>query len=255
MSRAMSDGGTVFPHLGRAPIREALFDVRVRLPESVSAAQLEAAHAMVASGYPEKRTRRWLKSRVPIQRDGRVVELSAEYGVSGYAFFSADEKQVAQFRLDGFTFSRLTPYQSWETFVSEARRVWDIFHAELQPEAIIRVALRYINELVVPVSDRGWKEYLKVPPQFPVAAVERPISEFLTRYAVDDMGTHSTWLVTLSMSAAAENSKRKLLLDIDVFREASFNDAQIWETADLLRQAKNTIFFGTLSDAALELCR
>ena len=42
---------------------------------------------------------------------------------NGYIFASSDERQIFQARLDGFSFSRLAPYDRWETFRDEARRL------------------------------------------------------------------------------------------------------------------------------------
>ena len=47
----------------------------------------------------------------------------AQFQVDGYVFTSADGKQVVQYRLDGFTFSRLRPYTRWEEVFAEAQKV------------------------------------------------------------------------------------------------------------------------------------
>src|SRR5207253_4384748 len=83
----------------------------------------------------------------------------------GYTFTSSDGLQAFQSRLDGFTFSRLAPYNGWESFCSEARRLWNIYREVTQPQAVTRAAVRYINRLDLPLPIRDLKDYLRTVPE------------------------------------------------------------------------------------------
>ena len=98
-------------HYPKAPITEALIDIRARLPESVRLSDLEALHEMIREDYPEKLDRNLAEGRFEV---GTHVSASARQRRLGFLFKSADEKQVFQARLDGFTMSRLAPYERWE---------------------------------------------------------------------------------------------------------------------------------------------
>ena len=52
------------------------------------------------------------------------------------------EKQLVQARANGFTAHRLAPYEGWETFRHEARRLWDVYRQTVRPK-VARVAVRY----------------------------------------------------------------------------------------------------------------
>jgi uncharacterized protein (TIGR04255 family) len=45
---------------------------------------------------------------------------------SGFKFTSLNKQQILQAQIDGFTFSTLAPYDRWELFRDEARRLWEL---------------------------------------------------------------------------------------------------------------------------------
>lgn len=44
----------------------------------------------------------------------------------GFLLSSSDKLRIVQARLDGFTFSRLAPYETWERLRDEAKSAWRI---------------------------------------------------------------------------------------------------------------------------------
>ena len=52
---------------------------------------------------------------------------------------------VAQFTRNGFVFSRLKPYEGWETFEAEAKRLWCIYRELAEPSEVQRLGVRFIN--------------------------------------------------------------------------------------------------------------
>ena len=113
-------------HLDNAPIVEAVVDIKVKLPKHIDATALRQIHASISNDYPKKQEL--------IQRDIKIEvgKLSPEAPTHdirhyGYRYASADDKQVMQVRLDGFTFNKLKPYKTWEMFRDEARELYGIF--------------------------------------------------------------------------------------------------------------------------------
>ena len=65
---------------------------------------------------------------------------------------------------DGFVFSRLQPYESWNQFKEEAIRLWNV-HAELAKSVEVqRLGVRFINRITLPVGEVRLADYLRVPP-------------------------------------------------------------------------------------------
>jgi len=86
-------------------------------------------------------------------------------GIQGVQFISPDGKKVVQFRLDGFSFHKLKPYQSWELLKEEAMQIWKYYLECAKPLNVKRAALRYVNQIDIPLPFKNLEEYiLTVPP-------------------------------------------------------------------------------------------
>ena len=237
-------------HLEKAPITEALVDIRVKLPPTIDLSTLDSIHALFAKEYPEKRERIKMEGEF----DFKAKEFSRKTSVvDGYLCFSADKKQAVQIRLDGFTFSRLKPYESWGSLRKEAFRLWQLYVQYASPELITRVALRYINRLEVPLPIRDFSEYLTAPPTVPQNLPQEWIS-FLTRNVILDQSLDAVAIITQSLDPIGTAQVAPILLDIDVFKEGQFavDGIEAWRTTDNLREFKNRIFFGSVTEKALE---
>jgi len=131
-------------HLSRAPIDEALIDIRVTLPKHMRELEhLEALDEKFRDQYPDKKTIKEFQYKVNFDQPETEEKTSTRLG---FRYTSADNTQVIQATLNGLTFSRLPPYQDWTQLREEARRVWNIYLDHVQPETITRVAARYITQ-------------------------------------------------------------------------------------------------------------
>jgi uncharacterized protein (TIGR04255 family) len=216
-------------HLTRAPITEALIDIRINLPQEIDIARLKTIHASISKEYPQ------VKERVKGEFKFKLVEKSVEttpVSVYGFQYISSDGKQVVQARLDGFTFSRLKPYEIWENLRKEAYRLWEIYASLFSPERITRVALRYINCLEIPLLPSiEFKDYLVTPPEVP-KELPQVINSFLTRVVIPIPSLGATAIIIQAFEGTSDPSIIPIILDIDVFREAQFNanGKDAWET-------------------------
>src|ERR1035437_6144070 len=148
-------------HLNNAPIREALIDIRVRLPEGTGMETLDRIFSKIQTEYPEKKERRRWEQLFDLSG----TPASPKESLDGYICKSADGRQIAQIRLDGFTFNRLPEYENWENLQREAERLWKIYSEIAGPESIMRIALRYINAINLPLSaDLDLGKYFTCPP-------------------------------------------------------------------------------------------
>ena len=174
----------------------------------------------------------------------------SSFGIDGYLFQSADEKQVVQFRTDGFSFSRLKPYTSWDSVKLEASRLWQLLSDATKPQLVTRLAVRYINSIDVPAGTL--KQYLtfgyKIPDELPQNA-----DEVLLRFVLS-FGFAKA-IVTVAPLPPPDPTKERVMFDIDVFSELSVkaNAVSVWETFDKLAEIKNKIFFEGISAEPLRL--
>jgi uncharacterized protein (TIGR04255 family) len=163
-------------HLKNAPITEAVIDFRVRIPTGVSLDHFRVAHESFANDYPRREERHSTEFSLPI--GGAPTAPSTKRSVQGYFFHSHDGLQIVQFRLDGFTFSRLRPYHTWDAFLSEALRLWKVYEKVVNHAEISRVAVRYINHIRLPLPVE-LHEHLTAPPAVPSRLSHRPLRKAL----------------------------------------------------------------------------
>lgn len=243
-----------WPHLPRAPVHEAVFDFRVQLPEDVDHRKLLGLHAQFEKDYPIREERRGFRGQIEI-RGGRPVGTAArDLGVHGYFFKNPAGTQIAQFKLDGFTFSRLQPYEHWEPFRAEAERLWNIYK-QLSP-TVSRAAVRYINHLDLPVPVNDLADYLKLPPKWP-DLYNLQASAFLSRVEVSDPTSQLQAILTQALLPPKGPSVITVLVDIDVFKEIHFGQdyAAAWKSIDEFQDVKNNLFFEMITKRSQELCQ
>lgn len=240
--------------LRNPPLKEALVDIRVTLPQGITLSNLAPLSEQVAKDYPERQERRSGGFQIEF-KEGKIVDPQViDEGPDGYLCYTSDKLQLVQFRLDGFTFNRLKPYTSWKQIRAEAFRLWELYRKAVGPTLISRIALRYINRIEIPLPLVDLRDYLAAPPSIPTN-VSGNLSSFLTRVVVRDPSTGIETIITQTGDTPGKPEQTALLLDIDVISLAVYDkDGELaWETLDRLREMKNKVFFESITTKTLEL--
>ena len=234
--------------LSKAPITEALIDIRVKLPEDLKVDKLNSLYDAIASQYSERKERMRSEVRFDFKK-GEPPKLTAGDKIDGYLFISSDKRQIVQARLDGFTFSRLKPYETWERFHDEAYRLWQLYVDITSPELITRAALRYINHMDIPLPIRDFSDYLTAPPIVP-EDLPQGVSSFLTRVVIHEPSINATAIITQALEQIIKPDFVPIILDIDVFRQIpdGMKREEAWKTIGELRHFKNRIFFKSVTE-------
>lgn len=241
---------TVFPN---APITEALLDIRVELPADVDIKKLEAFHERVKDRFPDKKAKGAFAVQVQVSPNGTLQSLPALGGPQGFLFRSPSDHKIVQARMDGFTFNKLKPYEEWKKFRDEARELWDTYHEMFNPSKIMRIALRYINRIEVPLPFGDFKEYILTTPEI-APNLPQSLAHFYMQLVMQEPNIKAIAVITQTMENVTENNLLPLVLDIDVFKEAIFTDEiTLWDDIEKLRTFKNDIFFDSVTDKAKEL--
>jgi uncharacterized protein (TIGR04255 family) len=241
-------------HLRNAPITEALIDIQVTPKEGLTFAQLKNAIDAVDFGYYVKNPISEGTFSFALAPDGQP-STAAESAQVGLRLHSADEKYVAQFRITGFTLSRLRPYEKWENLLEETRRLWAIYVNCLVPTQVIRVATRFINNLQLPLEPgASFQTYIKklidVPEEAPQA-----VEEFFQRFRLVDTASGARVILTLALDGMPADRPAPVILDVDVFIAVKKDpmNGELWTALECLRELKNRSFFGTITEQAAEL--
>ena len=243
----------------RPPVREALIDIRIDpLPRSHLPA-LEELHERLSQDYPTKRTRHKWEGSFQI-REATLTTSQRAQGPVGYRFESADGKQIVQFRLDGFTFNRLKPdpeesWAGWAVLRDEARRTWELYVSAVHPQEITRLAVRYINQIVIRGPHIDLDDFLAAAPRIPQDLPYQTFHHFFSRVEINVPDVNAKAIITQAPAQEQTPNAVTLTLDIDVLRQERMrlDTVTIWETLDRFRDLKNTIFEASLRQRTKKL--
>jgi uncharacterized protein (TIGR04255 family) len=246
-----------FEHLRRAPIIEAVMDIRTR----------------VSDLWSEKRAKEVLNVRIPeYPVTHSITQFMHEFSVgpnrnpqpqkntrswNGIRIETADHIQIAQFNRNGFVFSRLHPYENWDRFIGEALRLWMLYKELVKPVQIERIGVRFINRMDVAQKDFRIDDYLQDIPKYFLGS-EFHTSGFLYNDILEIPGYLYVIKVVRTIQPLQPDAEKKIgvIIDIDVFTKQDFsaNPADILDKfLSEMRWLKNKIFFQSITSKAKEM--
>lgn len=242
---------TIYPN---PPITEALIDIKTTPREDVSAVDISDLHQYIKSDYPNKKEQRRIESKIEAKKGEQPIVTSVDRGIFGFFFHSADDKQIVQYKIDGFTFNRLPPYEKWDKIFGEAQRLWGFYKDYLKPTQVTRVAVRYINKINIPLRTFNLDDYFTAAPKMP-DDLDQPIEEFYSKITIQFPSTETKAIVTMKTFPTKNPTVISILLDIDVFKEVVLgpDDSAIWDILLNHRQIKNDIFEKNITNQTREL--
>src|SRR5437588_2240700 len=174
--------------LAKPPITEALVEVRIITDEKIDPERLQSLRNELAEQYPEAEEKKKFLTEFRVEGGKLMPPSTQDLGFQGLWVTSRDGTRIAQFRPDGVTFNNVGTgsYMGGERLLDEAVRLWVRFADLVKPEAVVRLAMRYINHLQLPLrhgDDFGL--YLAAPPTLPAGAPQN-VSAFLSRVVSHD---------------------------------------------------------------------
>lgn len=238
---------TPYPHLDKAPIQEALIDVRATLARELDLEEIRDRGSPVA-GFPTVKQAKQVEAHLELERK----TVRSRVSTRGIIFQSEDEHRVVQFRNDGFTFNWLPPYSTWEELFEQTNVFWQHYSAVAHPEEVTRIAVRYINrfpvELPIELGD-VFTISLELPP-----GIDGVVGDFLYRATFRDTPSGKMCSMTLTGERSPGDSA-DIIFDIVCFEQRNFkaSDPVVWdEVLPSLRDLKNRVFFSGLTPARIE---
>lgn len=237
-------------HLNNAPIVEAVIDIRISREPAISADIFAGLTPSIGQKYSAAQSIHSFEARFGIE-SGKITDPAQRRADFGWRYQAGTE--VAQFRVDGFTFSKLEPYTTWEDVFGEAFRLWEVYLSLARPAQLSRLAVRYINRMRVSGS-RSINEFLEAPPALP-PPIPPVMKDFLTRVHVADEPRSSAAVIVQALEPQFDPNVMSLLLDIDAYYEQSVDptDPELPALFEQLRKLKNEIFYASITEKSAEM--
>jgi len=243
-----------FPHLSKAPIVEAVIEVRCFATEPWEEKAITERLKPQLAAYPSTSSAAQFRQEIKMTLDAPPSATKQDLGWKGLRAQSSDGKQIAMFFRDRFAFSRLTPYENWERFKNEAIRLWTI-HAELgRPVEIERMSIRFVNRFQIPAGEGNFEAYIQPHPEAP-RGLNLPFFTFFHQDILVVPGLpYQINLVRASQPPEVPGGVNALIVDIEISTLLPFGlDSEIVRAKlSEMRWLKNKVFFGSITDRARE---
>jgi uncharacterized protein (TIGR04255 family) len=238
-------------HYDKAPIKEAIIDIQIE-SASLTLANFDKVDVSPPRGYAERQkvTIGHIRGRL----EGGILTATAKQDELGYAFVGGEGKHHVQFRLNGFTFSRLAPYQTWEQLRSETKTLWESYRQIVGALPVVRVGLRYVNQLDLPLPMRDFRDFIRLYPEVS-ADLSQQLAGFFLQVQIPQEDLGAMLVLNEAMVPPSGPGVVSVVLDIDVFKQGLKieSDDEIWSVLEALRLRKNLIFEGCITNNTREL--
>jgi uncharacterized protein (TIGR04255 family) len=239
-------------HYSKAPITEAIIDFRLSLPVETSLDDLRDLLPEIQADYLHQEEYSIWEQQIAVGESNSIPPTQKNLG---YIYSTSDRKQVLIAATNGFTFSRLAPYDRWETFRDEAQRLWKIYRSNIEISAITRVGTRYVNRIDIPLPITELKHFLRTLPEVP-SDLSQELSGYFMQLQIPQEDIQATIVLNQAIIPSSNPNVISILLDIDVSKENNlFLEGDFWEHLEVLHTKLDSVFESCITDAVRELIK
>lgn len=223
-------------------------DIRVRNRGDLQLDDLRGIGADIKDRYPTSKETFKITGTVAIGAENSHQEMKQEK--AGFQFTTGSNDRLFNAQIDGWSFSKFPPYESWGEFQKEGRELWQRYRGIAKPLQITRVAVRYVNKLELPLPFDDFNKYLKT---IPVVGENLPqgLSSFFMQLQIPHENLHAMLLLNQALVSPSREGVASIVLDLDIFRDHDVpqDEEAIWAYFEELRAAKNNAFEASITDA------
>ena len=238
----------------RPPISEAVIDFR--FPASITGEQLLAAvHEALGDQYAGKRRPQELLEFQATMSPGGV-STAARKGLHLTFLASEDGLRLVGCGNGMLSVHVLAPYPGWDVFLEQAVSVVRAASPLLADSGLHQIAVRYIDQIVLPVGDGvSVHDCLTAFPSKPDAMPDSLLAfQYVTNSVDPKDGTVASMI--LSSAPPGDDGRPVVLFDLTVWRAASplagVHAADWVPIVEALHQRQRDIFEGSITDRLRE---
>jgi uncharacterized protein (TIGR04255 family) len=245
----MIDISKEFEHLPRAPIVEAV--IHWQAPAGKSLDKL-ALRDELNRRFSDFECHEQQEIRATVQSSSGETGFRQQTRWDGFRLNGKGDadRYVVQFKPNGVAFSRLKPYDQWESFLTAAQPFWNAYLELAEPPLIERLGVRFINQITLLAQDSP-SDYLKdIPAPPPALGLSSDRFFHQDTYRVSGDPYQINWVRTVQPTESDE----LLIVDIDVWTERieSLEREVLSKHLAEMRFLKNRLFFSSMTEKAIE---
>lgn len=232
------------PIYKRPPVVEAIIDVRVDVKLEKPA--LEGLERLFLEKYPFSQP----SASIGVELSENAATVNQSF--AGYTMRSADGAAAIVLNTTSLATTKQAPYPGWESLVSDAKSNWDVWRKEIGKKKIIRVGVRFINRIDIPVNEGknlDLEEYLNVGARIPDLGLS--ITNFALHAEANSKLPYSL-LINVGSTPSPLVKTASFLVDLDLFavNDLPQSDDDLWHWIEQFRGYKNSLFESFVTDKA-----
>jgi uncharacterized protein (TIGR04255 family) len=245
------------------PIVEAIFHIVVERDSDFNNEKLNDYAKYITATFPafDRQEQRFLKNDISFHSDDpHNITSSISNILQGYLLASNDNPRVIQANIDNFSFSKLPPYVTWESFYKEANEFWEKYVEITSVDQVKRLGLRYLNRIEIPFDNRSFKlrDYIKIFPEVTDDLSVTISGHFMQMSLDSELYKPSRAIVNQAVGNVGDLKSTTLIFDVEVFQDIDLtpqNNSKEIESIFInnLRIFKNSIFLNSITEKSQEL--
>jgi uncharacterized protein (TIGR04255 family) len=232
--------------LRKPPIVEAMLDWRVKASPGLNVGLLKNVE-MLREDFPRVEDLRQVQTTLSISPRSHEARRD-DRGVIGCRYTSADSRTIIQFRNDGMTVNRLSPYNGWAALMRLAEPVWMEYRKLAKPLQLSRIAVRTINRLPFLPGVKQLERHLRTLPVLP-DGMPQSVFGMASHVTLRDDATDAMCNIIQVLEPDHDTQSGQFILDIDAFIERvdGISETEMKVGFESLHRLKNRVFFESLT--------
>lgn len=243
-----------WPVLSKPPVVVALFQLKF-LQGEIDLAKVEDIDRTLRSLYPNRMNNLSANIDMPlVPFPIGTSQFSGTTQLASITFFTQDQAKKVNITKQDITYSQEGFYHGWDEFKAEIKELLVRVTPLLERHVVTRTSIRFINRFEMEQFEDP-EDYFKT--MISVAkddVLPIPVAKYGFKLTLN-VSDNAYSIVSQNLDKI--NDKYVYLFDIDVLdrRNLFFERQEIGNVMEELREVKNQIFFGNVTEKTLDLCR
>ena len=217
------------------PLIEALCEFRFLSTEGWDITVPGLIYASVKSDFPIKQSQNGIE--VKIDPTKKVIEQSLTDDRA--QFFREDGSALIQVGPQLLTINHLRPYPKWPTFRALIARAFKTYCEVVPNSEIVRISLRYINQIQIPEESYLVEEYLSVYPEAP-EGVAPFMASYVQRLELPLVDSNGLLILQTGSQENLDKGYSTIMLDLD-FVSLKVESSNLDDVMDWIEKAHSEV--------------